>query len=174
MITIIGIDPGLSGALAVIRGGEVLLLFKVPTIKSGRHHEYDEQAMRAMLLEHVVYSSKLPSYEKIVTTHAFIERAQAMPGQGVTSMFSIGLGFGTWRGLLAALQIPYQIVHPRTWQKTMLADVNKDDTGAASIIVAHRLFPGVELRKSARCTVDDHNMADALNLAEYGRRILGA
>ena len=105
-------------------------------------------------------------------TLAVIEAAQAMPGQGVTSMFSIGKGYGLWLGLLAGLGIACETVHPRRWSNAMLADVNKGDTKAAAAVVAARLFPLLNLRATDRCRKPHEGMVDALLIGEWKRRQL--
>jgi len=72
--------------------------------------------------------------------------------------------------LLEALEIPYQLVSARTWQKSMLAGTSGADTKQRSILAAGRLFPGVNLKRSARARKADDGIADALLLAEYARR----
>lgn len=167
MTTIIGIDPGLQGAIAIV--GKDVTVWRTPTIpKTKGGQEYDEPAMWGLLRTLLQRSA----------VRAVVERQQTMrlgPGKPIPSIaqFRKGEGYGLWRGLLVGLGISYTIVGPRTWQKLMLCDVDKRDTKAASIIVAKRLFPAVRLRHSDRCTKDNHNFADALLIAEYGRRTLG-
>ena len=98
---------------------------------------------------------------------ACVEKVGAMPGQGVTSMFNFGQGFGFILGVLAALGIGVQLVPPGTWKKEFSL-VGKDK--AASIEVCRRLFPGVNLRASEQCRKDSDGMAEALLMAEYARR----
>lgn len=161
MSTTIGIDCGLTGAVALI--GEHSWVVRVtPTLPKGKTgHQYNDAGMAAML---AACQHALPQVGLVV-----LEKQQAMPGQGVSSMFSVGLGFGLWRGIIAALGLPMLIVHPRTWQKVMLRDIPGDDTKARSIIAASRLFPGVDLKRTPRCKGPDHNFADALLLAQYGQ-----
>jgi crossover junction endodeoxyribonuclease RuvC len=97
--------------------------------------------------------------------HAVIEEAQAMPGQGVRSMFTIGVGFGVWLGLLATLDIPYTRVRPSVWKPSM--GLRGQDKEAARLR-AQQLFPQADLRHKR-----DHGKAEALLLAEYGRRAIG-
>lgn len=171
MTTIIGIDPGLQGAIAFAFIDSTARVYCTPTVYSAKgRREYDEPAMRERLLSTFAVRS---------TLHAFIERQQTMrlgPDKAppAIAQFRKGEGYGLWRGLLVGLGISYTVVGPRTWQKLMLRDVDKSDTKAASIIVAKRLFPDVRLRHSDRCTKDNHNFADALLIAEYGRRTLGS
>ena len=90
-----------------------------------------------------------------------IEESQSMPGQGVRSMFTIGLGFGVWLGILAALELPFTRVRPALW-KTAIGLRGKDKE--ASRLRAQQLFPTADLRRKK-----DHGRAEALLLALYGR-----
>lgn len=156
-MNILGIDGGLDGGMFLI--AEPCAKFVMPTIdgKSGR--EYD-----------------IPEIVKFIDlcfpNHVFLEKAQAMPGQGVTSMFSIGNGYGIMRGILAAKKIPHTLVHPKTWQKVMFKDVSKEDTKAASVRVAKQLFPQIDWKATDRCRKAHDGLTDAALIAEYGRRLL--
>jgi crossover junction endodeoxyribonuclease RuvC len=89
-----------------------------------------------------------------------------MPKQGVASSFTFGEGFGIWKGIIAAFQLPVELVSPQRWKKTMLADQGKEKD--ASRFKAMQLFPSVadQLKR-----VKDDGRAEALLLAEYGRRL---
>lgn len=143
----IGIDPGKSGAMAVIWGDNIHVI------------PFDEAA----------YSNKLArSGLRGVNSVCCLERVGAMPGQGVVSMFRFGENFGFIRGLLQAFGIRYETVPPQKWKKEF--SLGKDKK--ASIEVAKRLFPDVSLRPTDRCKVDNDGMAEALLMAEYARRHL--
>lgn len=97
----IGIDPGLSGALAVLdHAGALVALYDVPvpTLRTSRgsRTEYDLPGMAALLRPYTGAGVQV-----------LIEEAQAMPGQGTRSMFQIGLGFGVWLGILGALGLAH-------------------------------------------------------------------
>ena len=111
----------------------------------------------------------LTKYSK--DSHVFLEKAQSMPGQGVSSMFNYGVGFGTILGILAALKIPHTLVHPKTWCKVMHAGTTADDAKARSLEAVRRLFPSVPIIRP-RCTKPDEGYVDAILIAEYGRRCL--
>lgn len=160
---VIGIDPGKDGAVAMLHGGVLFDVLDTPLVASSKgKRAYDEYAMRELL----------DSYRKNVTTPdtllVIIELVHAMPGQGVTSMFSMGEGLGLWRGLLVGLQIPYQLVTPQAWKKSILAGFGLKDKNA-SFQVASRLYPQ-SLLTGPRGGVKD-GRADAVCLAEYGRRL---
>ena len=97
--------------------------------------------------------------------HAVVEKVGAMPGQGVTSMFHFGENFGFIQGVLQAKGIPYQLVPPKTWQKEYGIHSKEE-----SIETAKRLFPQANLKATERSRVDNHNFADSLLMAEWGRR----
>ena len=109
----IGIDPGLSGAVAVLgTDGVLLALHDVPVLtlstRSGSRTEYELPGMAALLRTYTVPGA-----------HVFIEASQAMPGQGVSSTWTTGYGYGAWLGLLAALQIAYTTVRPAIWKRAL-------------------------------------------------------
>lgn len=155
---IAGIDPGLSGAIAFINGNIVVHCLDTPTLrlqsgKKTRQH-FDLQAMRRILAAGAI-------------DHAFLEAVHSMPSQGVVSSFQFGMGFGMWQGLLAALGIPYTLVSPQRWKKAMLADMGAEKS--ASRLRAGQLFPACA-EQFAR--VKDDGRAEAVLIAEYGRRVL--
>lgn len=157
----IGIDPGLSGAIAVIDANAgTLQFFDTPTVqvKSGRtvKNQMDPYAIITIL------RSFAEAHADVLVT---LEKVGPMPGQGVTSMFNFGMGVGIWIGILAALKIPFQQVHPNTWKKLMMADMGKEKD--ASRIKAMQLFPqsAIELTRKK-----DHGRADALLLAAWAQR----
>lgn len=156
MTTYIGIDPGLDGAVAT-RDSFGCRVFVTPTVKLSRGRTYDELAMREILVN-------------TFNPFAVIERQQAFPKQGVNSVFTIGDGYGLWRGIVIGLGIPFQVVAPKTWQKAMHGVASGDPKGR-SIMACQRMFPHVSLLKSDRCSKPHDGIADALLIAEYGRRI---
>lgn len=102
------------------------------------------------------------------TAIAVMEKVGAMPKQGVVSTFRFGQGYGTILGVLGALGIRCELVTPQRWKAAILAGTARDK--AAAIAWCRRAYPGVPLRRTERCTTDHDGMADALCLAEYGRR----
>lgn len=165
----IGIDPGLDGGIAFLgdkhliggplkeMGSEGLRLYKTPVI-GGK--DYDIQEMKFLL-----------NYVKAGPCFATIENQISMPGQGLTSTLQTGKGFGIWLGLLAGLDIPYQVVAAISWQKKLFTGVKGNlDTKAKSEVIAKRLFPTADFRKSDRARVANDGLTDAACIAEYGRR----
>jgi len=157
---VIGIDPGVGGAAAALNSrGVVVSLDDTPTFSAplGKHRRrvYDTAAMRAMLWQFIEGDHAL---------HVIIERQQPLPKPGMIARFSAGYGFGLWIGLLVGLQIPHTVVVPQRWQRRML--LGQGDSKARALLAASRLFPGLVIPKNR------HGRADALLLAEYGRRYL--
>jgi crossover junction endodeoxyribonuclease RuvC len=154
----IGIDPGLSGAIAAISAGslEVIEVMDTPVITSEGKRLYDIGGM-ANAIRHL---------SLLGDAVVILEQAQAMPGQGVSSTFSTGRGFGIWEGVLAALDVPYLTVRPSVWTKKVLVGVPGEGK-ARAIQFALRMFPGVELCPPGKWKAMD-GRADALCLAYYG------
>ena len=84
-----------------------------------------------------------------------LEKVNAMPGQGVVSMFNFGQNFGFIQGVLKAYEIPFELVPPQKWKKEFSVTSDKN----TSIEVAKRLFPGVNLKATDRCRKDHDGMA---------------
>jgi crossover junction endodeoxyribonuclease RuvC len=95
--------------------------------------------------------------------HAFLEGVNAMPKQGVSSTFKFGTNYGFWQGILAANKIPFERVYPLKWQTYLNCRTggNKNISKAR----AQELFPDLTIT---------HALADALLIAEYGRRKINA
>jgi crossover junction endodeoxyribonuclease RuvC len=146
MRTFIGVDPGKSGALAVI---------------------HPDGTVEITPFDAVQYSKRLSElrYHDAVCC---VEKVGAMPGQGVVSMFNFGHNFGFIEGVLQANEIPYQLVPPQTWKKEFSLSSDK----AKSIEVCQKLFPHANLLATSRSRKPNDGMAEALLLAEYARRKL--
>lgn len=142
----IGVDPGKKGGYAWIWDGKVTV------------HPWDDttfvQDMHMLSL----------CDDKPI---AAVEKVGAMPGQGVTSMFSFGQSYGFILGVLTAFGIPYQLVPPRKW-KAEFGLLHTEKQG--SVDVAKRLYPEVSLLPTKRCKKESDGMSDALLLCTYARR----
>jgi crossover junction endodeoxyribonuclease RuvC len=160
----IGIDNGLDGGVVVIDDtGRVVERHVTPVLDEGKgKRAYDIPGMVRILAPYRFLEEGSPC-------RVFLERAQAMPKQGVSSTFSTGFGFGLWQGVLGALRIPVVLVAPRTWQDEMFRDVDKSNTKRASALVAARLSPGTDWRATERSRVPHDGLTDAFCIAEYGR-----
>ncbi len=151
---VLGIDVGLNGALALIEDGQLLEVHDMPTVTLERNSK-TKRMVNAQALSLIIRGSKADV--------AYLERLSAMPGQGVTSMFSMGQSLGVVLGILAAYQIATTTIPPRTWQKALDVPQGKD----GSRYRAAQLFPeSAELFKR----VKDDGRSDATLIAAYGAR----
>lgn len=154
MTVLIGIDPGKHGALCILSDGSVALR-DTPTINDGKKDQYDIKEMNKILKDAKAISPDI---------QAIIEQVGAMPGQGVTSMFSMGYGLGIWHSLLIANEIPFVRVRPQEWKPTFSL---KGKEKGASILRAQELYPAADIRLKKH-----DGRAEALLMAEHLRRTL--
>jgi hypothetical protein len=168
----LGVDPGMTGGLAVLsRGGAPVLLSGVPLrLEPGRSKAaYDLVAIRRLLV---------PWLREL--TLAVVEIPGPMPPRfgnvhtgGSLASHARGRAEG-WAWMLVGIGWPRRLVHavrPNVWQARMLDDVRGPDTGARAIAAVRQRWPGLDLRRSERCTTPDLGRVDALLLADYGRRL---
>jgi crossover junction endodeoxyribonuclease RuvC len=149
----IGVDPGLSGAVAVI-SPESLKIFDMPTMTVERNGKAKRQVSASELAELLyLYSGK--------DCHVYVEKVSAMAGQGVTSVFSFGRSFGMIEGILAAYKLPVTYVAPATWVKAVGRGQGKD----ASRARAMELFPN---NQADFKRVKDDGRSDAALIAYWG------
>jgi len=148
----IGIDPGASGAIALLVGRELVSVHDMPTVTVERNKAQKRQVCPAGLSLLV---------QQLSPHKAIVEKVSAMPGQGVSSMFSFGRSVGIIEGVLAAKQIPVTFVTPQSWQKQSGAAKGKD--GSRQRVM--ELFPS-QAHLFAR--VKDDGRADAVLIALAG------
>src|SRR5262245_45173642 len=169
---LLGIDPGLDGALAILytepHHGKPAV-WDVPVLTTGRKltaekirskREYDIAQMSKLLRDLTRFPGDMPDPFGV---HACIEHVASRPSQGVVSMFSMGYGSGLWEGLLTGLGIPITRVGPQKWKHAMLQGVGTEK--AASILRAKQLFPRVDLNGTRGKPRDGR--AEALLIASY-------
>ena len=124
---IIGIDPGLSGAIAVLENNKVLNIFDMPVMSEGKKNK---RQLNSALLVNLIKENIENSEEVAVV----VEQVNAMPGQGVTSMFNFGQTFGAIKGICAALELPIFFVRPSKWKKHFeLINASKDSSKTKAI-----------------------------------------
>ena len=130
MITI-GVDPGLTGAIGVLQDGVFIAVEDMPTVLKGAGSVKREVSPAGLI---AVLRSSVPPADNVA---AVIERVNAMPGQGVSSVFSLGDSFGTARAALAVARVELHYVAPATWKKHFKLSSDKEQSRA----LAQRLFP---------------------------------
>lgn len=160
----IGLDPGSTGAMAAVNSkGELLEWDRFPTAKVGKKKMLYIPGVVTWIEERCASSF----HGDLRVT---IEKVHAMPGQGVTSMFSFGRSFGILEGIVTAQHLPIQYAAPQAWQKVMLAGKprGKGATKTSAVAAALELWP--QLHKTLKVKAA-WGVADAALIAEYGRRL---
>ena len=151
---IIGIDPGLSGAIAILENNKIKELFEMPVMPEGKKNK--RQLNSAQLVKLLK-----DNFDKKEEISVVVEQVNAMPGQGVTSMFNFGQTFGAIKGICAALGLPIFFVRPAKWKKHFeLINSSKD----ASRTKAIEMFPSISEQLSKK---KDVNKSDAILIGRY-------
>ena len=151
---IIGIDPGLSGAIAVLEDNKVLGIYDMPVMTEGKKSK--RQLNSAQLVS--IIKQNVSNNDELAIV---VEQVNAMPGQGVTSMFNFGQTFGAIKGVCAALELPIFFVRPTKWKKYFeLLNSSKD----ASRTKAIEMYPTLSNHLSKK---KDVNKSDAILIARF-------
>ena len=151
---IIGIDPGLSGAIAILENTKVLAIFDMPVMAEGKKNK--KQLNSAQLVNILKENADINKESFVV-----VEQVNAMPGQGVTSMFNFGQTFGAIKGVCAALNLPIFFVRPSKWKKHFeLINASKDSSRTKVI----EMYPSLSSQLSKK---KDVNKSDAILIARF-------
>ena len=151
---IIGIDPGLSGGIAILDDLKIFDLFDMPIMSEGKKNknQLNSAQLVNIIKEHII---------KKDDTFVIVEQVSAMPGQGVTSMFNFGQSFGVLKGIFSAMQIPMDFISPVKWKKHYnLINTQKDSSRTKAI----EFFPYISSQLSRK---KDANKADAILIASF-------
>lgn len=160
----IGIDPGLSGALAVLNHNrELLALDDLPTMlrSAGGYvpRQIDGFTLALRLREAITGWQR----QEVMVA---IEMVGAMPSQGSASVFAFGLAAGAIEGVVAGLRLPHVLVRPQQWKKHLKIPMGKAaknvDTKELARSAALRLYPDKRLSRKR-----DHNRAEAVLIARW-------
>jgi len=151
---IIGIDPGISGAISIIENKKILEVYDTPTMIDGKKNK---KQINSAQVTHIIKEILNKGKEVVVV----VEHVNAMPGQGVTSMFNFGQSFGVIKGICAALNLPIYFIRPAKWKKHFnLIKTNKDASRTKVIEVYPEISSKLHRKK-------DSNRADAILIALY-------
>lgn len=159
MRAILGIDPGITGALALYdpdksaESGMRWLMIDMPVV-GGDKQELNAPSLRDFLNRHD-------------PAHAFLERANTMPGQGIVGAFRYGGVYFAIRAVLSCCSVPYTLVTPQVWKKYHGVKSAKTERMRKehSRQIALMLFPD-QSKELAR--IKDHNKAEAMLIAAWG------
>jgi len=151
---IIGIDPGISGAISITENKKILEIYDTPTMIDGKKNK--KQINSAQVTN--IIKERLNKDKDVVVV---VEQVNAMPGQGVTSMFNFGQSFGVIKGICAALSLPIYFVRPTKWKKHFNLIKTNKDASRTKVIEAYPEISSKLHRKK------DSNRADAILIALY-------
>ena len=151
---IIGIDPGLSGAIAILENNKVINIFDIPVMSEGKKNK--RQLNSALLVKMI--KDNINSHEEVSVV---VEQVNAMPGQGVTSMFNFGQTFGAIKGICAALELPIFFVRPSKWKKYFELINSSKDSSRTKVI---EMYPKLSHQLSKK---KDVNKSDAILIARF-------
>lgn len=153
-MTVIGVDPGLKGGIVVMVDGRIAKAVKMPVVKGDGGSWVDFGRVATIVRE------ESPSL-------VAIEKVHSMPGQGVVSVFTFGLGFGGLVGVCAGVGVPYELVKPATWQKPVFGGMDKKLGKARGLLYVRQKYPECE-------PVHHHDgLADAACIAEWATKNQG-
>jgi len=139
---IFGIDPGVSGAISILENKKVIEVFDMPTMIDGKKNKRQVNGSQVTN----IIKERLNNDKEIIVV---VEHVNAMPGQGVTSMFNFGQSFGVLKGICSAMQLPMYFVRPAKWKKYFnLINSEKD----ASRTKAIQIFPYISSQLSKKKT----------------------
>ncbi len=151
---ILGIDPGLSGAIAILEKKKVLNLFDMPVMAEGKKNK---KQLNSAQLVNIIRENSIGDEEIAVV----VEQVNAMPGQGVTSMFNFGQTFGAIKGVCAALNLPIFFVRPSKWKKYFELINSSKDSSRTKVI---EMYPSLSSQLAKK---KDVNKSDAILIARY-------
>jgi len=153
---IIGIDPGIAGAICFFTNGNVIDVIDMPTMAEGKKNK--KQVNGRQLFNEIKALKNKFSNEKIVV---IVEQVSAMPGQGVTSMFNFGQSFGVIKGICSAMELPIFYVRPAKWKKHFNLINSEKDASRTKVI---EMFPKISHKLSRK---KDNNKADSVLISLY-------
>lgn len=172
MDVIIGIDPGIKGAIGVLSldTHELVDLIDMPTkqvlLKSGKKRTAVDALQLAAFIKKYVSETNLC---KVV-----IEQVGTRPGEGAVGAFSFGTSFGVLVGVFGGFGIEPTMIMPATWKKAMgLTGLSKEETTA----IAHETYPMATLYSTRKNKQGGYNAldgrGDAILIAMYAIKQLG-
>ena len=153
---IVGIDPGIAGAICFFSSGNVIDVIDMPTMAEGKKNK--KQVNGRQIYNEIMLIKNKFNNEKI---NVIVEQVSAMPGQGVTSMFNFGQSFGVIKGICSAMQLPIFFVRPTKWKKYFNLIKTSKDASRSRVI---EIFPKFSERLKRK---KDSNKADAILIANY-------
>ncbi len=151
MRVVIGIDPGQKGGIGITENGTTLTELHV-------------------MPEAIQDFVRLLSRFDPKTTVIYLEKSQPMPKQGVTSVFTYGVHFGSLHGIIIALRFPHWLIQPKAWQKEAFLGTKSDEPKKRAAEAAHRIFPDADFIATSRSRKPHEGLVDAGLITWWGYR----
>ncbi len=155
---ILGIDPGLSGAMTVLcpRTDSIILVCDMPTELSGVGNRRQINVAALAL--------KMDSFIDEVAFCVF-EEVHSISGDGPVGAFAFGKSAGILIGMLGAHTIPIFFTPPQIWKPIFGLSKNKNESRALAI----KKFP---ISSDLFARTKDDGRAESALLAYFGKRFL--
>ena len=154
---IVGIDPGKNGGIATITK---------TAVQEGNKKGYEDiQIEKTICWDDENFINFIKNNNSNIQI-VMVEKVWGQKWDTPKTAFSLGHSLGFIEAILQAFSVPYQLVPPQRWKKEYSLNSDKQK----SIDCCKKLFPKVNLKRTERCTKDHDGMAEALLIAEYGRR----
>lgn len=177
---VLGIDPGLDGGFVIVSpNGEILERHVMPTIESTKRTKKKQKdgtvkdASSTKRFIDLVELNRIFVTLKVKTDHAFMEQVASRPGMSAPSVFKFGRVYGILEALLTAHQMPYTLVTPQKWTKSIHAGIEGGlEPKKKSLMALNRLFPTVDLRLKETHSKPHEGLMDAFLIAVWGKRYL--
>lgn len=157
---VVGIDPGLSGALSLIGQSGLIAVADMPLMAKGTGAGRVKNEVNAAALNQLLRGWIDGQADEVMCV---LERVSSMPQQGVAGVFSLGDTVGCIRGVIAAHGYELQYVTPQRWKKYYGLSADKELARARAI----QLYPGAELHLHKH-----HGRAEAILVAKWGWEVL--
>jgi crossover junction endodeoxyribonuclease RuvC len=142
-MTILGIDPGLDGAIAILTdAGELLAIHDTPTLEDGAK---GRRAVNPALFASIIHGSR--------ATLAFCELVGPRPTDSTTGAFGFGRSRGIIEGVLAAAGIPLAMIAPPVWKRASNIAPGKENKDSARSVAISR-WPSQAAHFARKCDCD--------------------
>jgi crossover junction endodeoxyribonuclease RuvC len=142
-MTILGIDPGLDGAIAVLtEAGELVAIHDMPTLLDGAK---GRRAVNPALFASIVYSTQ--------ANRAYCELIGPRPSDGSVGAFGFGRTRGIIEGVLAAAGIPLEMIAPPVWKRASSIAPGKENKDSARSVAISR-WPSQAALFARKCDCD--------------------
>jgi len=158
----IGIDPGLSGALALIGPkGQFVDVWDMPVmIKPNSNKSYIKRCIDPLIVHNILTGWNLRNKE-VSLVSVCMENVASQPRDGVAGAFSFGESFGTLKAVCSCLGLlPIHYVTPATWKKYFNIGADKEEARLLALEKMPEAGPMLARKK-------DHDRAEALLIALY-------